>query len=139
MSLEQTTRRARRAMLDPSPRRFALGLAAALVLALSATALAAGGSIHVRPHRVEAGHLVRIRGSTGGCPQGERVTLLSKAFPHRHEFAGVPAVYTQVRSGGKFHRRVRIPEHRNPRRYSVTGRCSGGNFAFTHFRVVRHR
>jgi hypothetical protein len=126
-------------MRRPSPRRFALCLAAALVLALSATALAAGGSIHVRPHRVEAGHLVRIRGSTGGCRAGERVTLLSKAFPHRHEFAGVPAVYTQVRSGGKFHRRVRIPEHRKPRRYSVTGRCSGGNFALAHFRVVRHR
>jgi hypothetical protein len=128
-------------MLHPSPHRFALGLAAALVLALSAAALAlaAGSSIHVRPHRVEAGHLIRIHGSTGGCRQGERVTLLSKAFPHRHEFAGVPAVYTQARSGGKFHRRVRIPEHRNPRRYSVTGRCSGGNFAFTRFRVVRHR
>jgi hypothetical protein len=139
MSLEQATWRAQRAMHHPSPRRFALGLAAALVLALSATALAlaAGSSIHVRPHRVEAGHRIRIHGSTGGCP--ERVTLLSKAFPHRHEFAGVPAVYAQASSGGKFHRRVRIPEHRKPRRYSVTGRCSGGNFALAHFRVVRHR
>jgi hypothetical protein len=122
-------------------RRFALALAAAFVLALSAAALAlaAGTSIHVRPHRVEAGHRIRIRGSADGCPVGDRVTLLSKAFPHRHEFAGVPAVYTPVRSGGRFHRRVRIPEHRKPRRYSVTGRCGGGNFALTHFRVVRHR
>jgi len=119
-------------------RRFALGLAAALVIALSATAAAAGGSIQVGPHKVEAGHRIRIRGSTGGCPKGERVTLLSKAFPHRHEFAGVPAVYTRVRSGGKFHRRVRIPQHRKPRRYAVTGRCGGGNFALAHFRVVRH-
>jgi len=138
MSLEQATRRARRSVLHPSRRRFALGLAAALALALSAAALAAGTSIHVRPHRVEAGHLIRMRGSADGCPQGERVTLLSKAFPHRHEFAGVPAVYTRVRSGGKFHRRVRIPEHRKPRRYSITGRCGGGNFALAHFRVVRH-
>jgi len=139
MSLEQATRRARRSVLHPSGRRFALGLAAALALALSAAALAAGTSIHVRPHRVEAGHRIRIRGSADGCPVGDRVTLLSKAFPHRHEFAGVPAVYTRVRSGGKFHRRVRIPEHRKPRRYSVTGRCGGGNFALAHFRVVRHR
>ena len=125
--------------MQPSRRRVGLGLAAALVLALSAAALAAGPSLHVRPHRVEAGHLLRIHGSTGGCPQGERVTLLSKAFPHRHEFAGIPAVYTRVRSGGKFQRRVRIPEHRKPRRYPVTGRCGGGNFALAHFRVVRHR
>ena len=119
------------------PRR-PIWLLTGLVLALSAGALAAGTSIHVRPHRVEAGHRIRIRGSTGGCPKGERVTLLSKAFPHRHEFAGVPAVYTRVRSGGKFHRRVRIPQHRKPRRYAVTGRCGGGNFALAHFRVVRH-
>jgi hypothetical protein len=120
-------------------RRFALGFAAALVLALSAVglALAAGGSIHIRPHSVEAGHRIRTHGSTGGCPG--RVTLLSKAFPHRHEFAGVPAVYAHANSGGKFHRRVRIPQHRKTRRYSVTGRCGGGNFALTHLRVVRHR
>ena len=117
--------------------RHTLALATILALALSAVALAAT-SIHVRPHRVEAGHRILIRGSADGCPVGDRVTLLSRAFSHRHEFAGVPAVYARVRSGGHFRRRVRIPAHRAARRYSVSGRCGGGNLGVTaHFRVVR--
>jgi hypothetical protein len=117
--------------------RLTLALAAIVVLGLSAAALAAT-SIRVHPHRVEAGHSLRIRGSADACPVGDRVTLLSRAFPHRHEFAGVPAVYTRVRSGGHFRRRVRIPAHRDPGRYSVTGRCGGGNLGVTaHFRVIR--
>jgi hypothetical protein len=118
--------------------RLTLSLAATLLLALSAVAFAAGTSIRVHPHRVEAGHRIHIRGSADGCPVGDRVTLLSEAFPHRHEFAGVPAVFTRVKSGGKFERRVRIPAHRAAGRYSVTGRCGGGNLGVTaHFRVVR--
>jgi hypothetical protein len=119
--------------------RFGLtaGLVATLALALSAAALAAGTSIHVRPHKVEAGHRVHIRGSADGCPVGNRVTLLSRAFPHRHEFAGVPAVFTHVKSGGKFRRSVRIPAGRAAHRYSIRGRCGGGNLGVTaHLRVV---
>jgi hypothetical protein len=125
-------------MLGVGRRRgLTLGLAASLVLALSAVAFAAGTSIHVRPHRVEAGHRVRVFGSADGCPRGDRVTLLSRAFSHRHEFAGVPAVFTRVRSGHKFGRRVRIPAHRDPGRYSVTGRCGGGSLGVTaHLRVL---
>jgi hypothetical protein len=126
-------------MLGVARRRgLTLSLAASLVLALSAVAFAAGTSIRVHPHRVEAGHRVHIRGSAGGCPVGDRVTLLSKAFPHRHEFAGVPAVFTRVQSGHRFERRVRIPAQRAAGRYSVSGRCGGGNLGVTaHFRVLR--
>ena len=138
MSLEQAMQRALRPMLSLAKRRRMLGLAVTLVLALSAVAFAAGTSIHARPHRVEAGQRVRIFGSADGCPRGDQVTLLSRAFSHRHEFAGVPAVFTPVRSGGKFGRRVRIPARRAAGRYSVTGRCGGGNLGVTaHFRVVR--
>jgi hypothetical protein len=115
-----------------------LGLAATLGLGLSAAALAAGASIHVDPHRVEVGHRIHVRGSVdGGCPVGAQVTLYSKAFPHRHDFAGVPAVHTRVKSGHKFRRHVRIPDHRRARRYSVHARCGGGNLGVAaHFRVV---
>jgi hypothetical protein len=112
-------------------------LAAALALALSAATLAAGTSLHVHPHKVEAGHRVHIRGSADGCPVGDHVALLSKAFSHRHEFAGVPAVFTRVKSDGRFARHVRIPDRRDGR-YSITGRCGGGNLGVTrHLRVVR--
>jgi hypothetical protein len=137
MSLEQATPRTLRPMLGRARRRLTLSLAATLVLALSAVAVAAGTSIRVHPHKVEAGHRVHISGSADGCPVGDRVTLLSEAFPHRHQFAGVPAVFTRVKSGGKFGRRVRIPAHRAAGRYSISGRCGGGNLGATaHLRVV---
>jgi hypothetical protein len=66
------------------------------------------------------------------------VTLLSRAFSHRHDFAGVPAVYTRIKSDGHFGRWVRIPAGRDARRYTVTGRCGGGNLGVVrHIRVVR--
>jgi hypothetical protein len=127
---EQATRRILRAPLG----WLTLTLAATLALALSAAALAAGASLHVHPHKVAAGHRVRISGSADGCR--DRVTLLSKAFSHRHEFAGVPAVFTRVKSGGHFGRWVRIPTRRAAHRYSITGRCGGGNLGVTrHLRV----
>jgi hypothetical protein len=137
MSLEQATRRILRSPLGTVRRWLMLSLATTLALTLSTTALAAGTSLHVHPHKVEAGHRVHIKGSAGDCPVGDQVTLLSRAFSHRHEFAGVPAVFTHVKSGGHFGRWVRIPARRDPRRYKVTARCGGGNLGVTrHLRVL---
>ena len=112
-------------------------LVATLGLAVAVPALGAGASIHVSPHRVHAGERVSISGSAGGCPAGDSVTLLSSAFSHRHEFAGVPAVYARVHSNGRYGRSTTIPHRRRPGRYSITARCGGGNLGVeAHLRVL---
>jgi hypothetical protein len=87
-------------------------------------------SLHVTPATVHAGEPVRVHGSVGGgC--GGSVTLLSAAFPHTHQFAGVPAVFAPVGSGGAFDVHVGIPAGRAPGHYTVGGRCGGGNLGIT--------
>jgi hypothetical protein len=113
------------------------GIVGLATLAVSATAFAAGASIHVTPSTVHAGHRVELSGNAGGCPVGDRVTLLSRAFSHRHEFAGVPAVFAIVRSNGHYSRSTLIPSRRRPGRYGITARCGGGTFGVTaHLRVL---
>jgi hypothetical protein len=113
------------------------GIAAAAALAVSGVALAASASIHVTPGTVHAGQRVEVSGNAGGCPVGDRVTLLSRAFSHRHEFAGVPAVFARVKTNGHYGHSVLIPSGRHAGRYSITGRCGGGNFGVTaHLRVL---
>jgi hypothetical protein len=98
---------------------------------LSADALAATATINVN-HSVHAGQKVRVFGRTGGgCDPSGNVTLLSKAFPHTHEFAGVPAVFAAQKPNGHYSIRVRIPASRAPGRYTITGRCGGGNLGVT--------
>ncbi len=111
----------------------------AVRLTVTATALAAsfaiGAAAHaassvdltVTPAAVHPGHTVLIRGSAGSCPVRDTVTIISRAFPSTHEFAGVPAVLAKVRSGGLFHVMTRIPLRRRAGRYGVTARCGGGN------------
>jgi hypothetical protein len=107
------------------------------VLAISGVALAAGPSIHVSPASVHAGQRVQISGNAGACPAGDRVSLLSKAFSPRHEFAGVPAVYARVKSNGRYGHSVLIPSGRAAGRYVITARCGGGNFGVSaHVRVL---
>ena len=89
---------------------------------------AEGPSIHVSPARVRAGGRVRVSGLAGGCPQGDEVTLLSRAFPPVHEFAGVPAVAATVGAHDSYAVGVRIPANRAPGRYTIGARCGGGNF-----------
>jgi hypothetical protein len=81
----------------------------------------------VTPATVHRGQTVLIRGSAGSCPVGDTVTIISRAFPRIHEFAGVPAVLASVRSGGRFRATTRIPLRRRVGRYGVTARCGGGN------------
>jgi hypothetical protein len=110
-------------------------LAIGALLALPAGAVAVGPSIHVSPTTVTAGHHVRVYGRAGGFPACDRVTLISRAFRHTHDFAGLPAVFTPVRAGDHYSVRVRIPASKHGR-YAITARCGGGNFGVTaHLRV----
>ena len=108
--------------------------AAALLLAL-----AASPSIHVSPDTVKAGGRVVVSGSAAGCPSGDRVTLLSRGFARRHEFAGVPAVYARVARNGRFGHGVTIPRTTPAGRYTISGRCGGGNLGVTARLVVTKR
>jgi len=118
-------------------RSFALALVIVLV-ATTGVVLAAGPTINVEPKRVQRGEVVRVFGVVPGCAIGNRVTLLSRAFSHRHEFAGVPAIFAEVQRGHHYSRRTRIPARRRPGRYAITGRCGGGNLGVTaHLRVTR--
>ena len=104
---------------------FAAGTAvAALVLAGAVTAAT---SLTVAPAAVHRGHRVIIRGNADGCPVGSAVTIISKAFAHTHDFAGLPAVFARVRTGGKFGIRPRIPAAKAVGNYGVSARCGGGN------------
>jgi hypothetical protein len=97
------------------------------VVSAAAPALAAPPSLSVLPGAVRAGYPVVVRGSADGCSVGATVLLLSRAFVHRHDFAGVPAVFAKVRKGGAFETRTTIPASRKAGTYGITARCAGGN------------
>jgi hypothetical protein len=114
-------------------------LTTALVAAgcLATFAGAAPPSLTVVPPTVRRGHTVVVKGSADGCAVGNAVTLISRAFVHTHDFAGLPAVFAKVRSGGLFKATTRIPATKKPRRYVITARCGGGNLGVTaHLRVL---
>src|SRR3954466_7053931 len=105
---------------------------AAAVLAVPAGGLLPAGALasptmHVKPKKVHAGKKVRVFGNAAGCQAGDPVTLISRAFPKKHEFAGVPAVFAAVHADGSYSKRVRIPRSKAPKRYTISGRCGGGN------------
>ena len=110
-----------------------LGIAIALfVLGATAAAAAPRAEIHVRPDPAYRGEVVRVFGNVaGGCAAGNQVTLISGAFSRAHEFAGVPAIFARAHRDGSFSTRTRIPLARRPGRYSISGRCGGGNLGVT--------
>ena len=78
-----------------------------------------------------------IRGNAAPCPLGSAVTIISRAFAHTQDFAGVPAVFARVRAGGKFGIRPRIPGTKAPGSYGIGARCGGGNLGVAaHVTVV---
>ena len=111
----------------------AIGAAAALAV----PAFAAHPTIEVNPNPVQRGKLVRVHGVVPGCPRGHLVTLISRAFSHAHEFAGVSAVFARVGRHSRYSVRTRIPARRRPGRYRVSGRCGGANLGvFVRLRVL---
>lgn len=117
----------------------ALGGVIAVVAGLVAVAVAVGAppSISVSPATVHRGHSVVVKGSADGCAVGNTVTLISRAFVHTHDFAGLPAVFAKVKYGGKFKATTKIPATKKPKTYTITARCGGGNLGVTaHLKVL---
>lgn len=94
-------------------------------------------SLAVTPTSVRRGGSVLVRGVAGGCTAGDKVTILSRAFPATHSFAGVPAVLAQVGAAGRFSATTRIPTTRPSGTYLVTARCGGGNLGVSAHLTVR--
>jgi hypothetical protein len=116
-------RRSRRAGLRGA------ALAVVVAIATAPPAAPATATIRVKPAAVHRGKLVRVYGVVTGC--GGSVTLISKAFAHTHDFAGLPAVFAARRADGSYSVRVRIPRTRTPGSYTISGRCGGGNIGVT--------
>ena len=116
-----------RLVVRASQRCVAAATGAHLFAADAVVQVTAATWLTVTPSRVRAGRAVRLRGAAAGCPAGDTVTLISRAFSPRHAFAGVPAVLARVRSGGSFDTTTVIPASRRPGRYGITARCGGGN------------
>ena len=78
-----------------------------------------------------------VKGSADGCAVGNTVTLISRAFVHTHDFAGLPAIYAKVKYGGKFKVTTMIPATKKPKTYTITARCGGGNLGVSaHLKVI---
>jgi hypothetical protein len=124
-------RRGNIAGMKRSRRAGLRGAALAVVLAIggASPAAPATATIKVKPAAVHRGKHVRVYGVVTGC--GGAVTLISKAFPHTHDFAGLPAVFAPRRGDGSYSVRVRIPSTRRPGAYTISGRCGGGNIGVT--------
>jgi hypothetical protein len=115
---------------------------AALLAPLAAPAWAGPApTLQVSPGSVTAGDRVVVSGSVGPEPAGSAcatgVLLLSSAFVHTDDFAGVPAVAAAVRPDGTFTVTTRIPRSRPAGTYTISGRCGGGNLGISATLVVR--
>jgi hypothetical protein len=119
------------------PRVLALVGSWAAAFGLAASATAAAPSLTLTPSSVTRGYSVVIKGSAGGCTVGNTVTIISKAFVHTHDFAGLPAVLAKVKANGRFRVTTQIPAGKKPGRYKVTARCGGGNFGIVRYLTVR--
>ena len=110
-------------------RRIALALVAASALALPASAAAQTPIFRIRPATVDGGGVIKIDGHPGKpCGPDKIVTIYSRAFPDTdHEFAGIHAVYAEVRDSGWYTKHVRIPSSREGHRYAVGARCGGAS------------
>ncbi len=109
-------------------------------------ALAASSShfLKVKPSSAAQGATVTVSGSVGhGCQIGHKAdsaTIFSKAFKGatKHNFAGVPSVSASLAKSknGAFSVKVTLTNSIKPGKYSVGGRCGGGNFGTTTLKVV---
>ncbi len=101
--------------------------------------------LKVSPSKVAAGKTVTVTGSVGnGCQTGhagDTATIISKAFKGatKSNFAGVPSVSASLSesTNGNFSVKVKLAKHLKAGKYSVSGRCGGGNFGSTTLRVKK--
>ena len=116
-------------------------------LAVAAPAAFAASPSHfvkVSPSKPTQGQTVTVSGSVDhGCQighKGDAATIFSKAFKGatKHNFAGVPSVSASLAksTNGKFQVKVTLSSNVKPGKYSVGGRCGGGNFGSTTLKVT---
>jgi hypothetical protein len=102
---------------------------------------APAATLQVRPSSISAGDTVVVSGSVGLAPPGSAcatsVLLLSRAFVHTDEFAGVPVLTAAVKPGGAFTITTRIPPSTPAGTYTISGRCGGGNLGVSATLMVR--
>jgi hypothetical protein len=135
IALDGKTEGRRRQGYSQTMRAFVAGMLVSL--AVVSTAAASAPSLSLTPSSVRRGHTVLMKGSADGCTVGNTVFILSRAFVHTHDFAGVPAVLAKVKAGGLYRVSTRIPATKKPGRYAVTARCGGGNLGFLKHLTVR--
>jgi hypothetical protein len=111
------------------------------LLAGTTLAVQARPTLQVSPRSVTAGDTVTVSGSLAPAPADSAcatsVLLLSDAFVHTDDFAGVPAITAAVKAGGSFTVTTRIPSSKAAGTYTITGRCGGGNLGVSATLVVR--
>lgn len=90
----------------------------------------------MRPTVARPGARVWLTGNADGCPRGDTVLILSRAFAG-HGFAGVGEIDGRVRSGGAFAASGRIRRNAAAGRYGITARCGGGNLGVLAYVRVR--
>lgn len=123
-------------------------LIAALVgLAVCAPGALAASShfLKVSPGNIAAGKTVTVSGSVGhGCQigrKGDSATIMSRGFKGatKRNFAGVPSVSASLAASknGTFSIKVKLAKHLKAGKYSVSGRCGGGNFGSASFKVKK--
>ncbi len=114
------------------------------VFAPGAFAATSSHFLKVSPTKVGQGNTVTVTGSVGnGCQighKGDSATIFSKAFKGatKHNFAGVPSVSASLAksTNGTFKVKVTLATNVKPGKYSVGGRCGGGNFGTTTLKVT---
>jgi hypothetical protein len=120
------------------PTRTIAVVAVAILTLLAVPASATPAvTLRVSPSTVVAGGTVTVSGSLGPVPEGSSVTLISKAFAHTRDFAGLPAIFATVKPEGTFAVTTRIPASRAPGTYTISGREGGGNLGVSATLVVR--
>ena len=112
-------------------------LALGVAITASAASAATRPNMHVSPSVVAPGGRVTVWGNADGCPRGDTVTIISRAFPLTHSFAGVGALFARVRTGGAFSATGHVRLHARPSRYGITARCGGGNLGVVVYLRVR--
>lgn len=114
------------------------------VFAPGALAATSSHFLKVTPSKAAQGKTITVSGSVGnGCQighKGDSATIISKAFKGatKHSFAGVPSVSASLANSknGSFSVKVTLSNNVKPAKYSVSGRCGGGNFGTTRLKVV---
>jgi hypothetical protein len=108
----------------------------AMVVGAATASAATRPSMHVSPTVVSPGGRITVWGNADGCPRGDNVTIISRAFPLTHSFAGVGAIFARVRTGGAFSATGHVRLHARGR-YGITARCGGGNLGVIVYVRVR--